>query len=35
MLRALSRLGEEKYHLITNNCEHFVRWCRSGSAIDL
>ena len=35
MLRALSRLGEEKYHLITNNCEHVVRWCRSGSAIDL
>ena len=30
MVRAVSRLGEEKYNLITNNCEHFVRWCRSG-----
>lgn len=35
MMRALSRLGEERYHLITNNCEHFVRWCRSGPTIKL
>lgn len=28
--RAKSRLGEKKYNLITNNCEHFVRWCRAG-----
>lgn len=34
MARAVSRLGEEKYNLITNNCEHFVRWCRSGKEID-
>ena len=30
MARAISRLGEEHYHLIINNCEHFVRWCRNG-----
>ncbi len=35
MARALSRLGEEEYHLITNNCEHFVRWCRNGPEIKL
>lgn len=29
--RAFSRLGETEYDLITNNCEHFVRWCRSGA----
>lgn len=28
--RAKSRLGEARYNLITNNCEHFVRWCRAG-----
>lgn len=30
MERANSRLGEANYQLIFNNCEHFVRWCRSG-----
>lgn len=25
--RAKSRLGEDAYHFITNNCEHFVNWC--------
>jgi hypothetical protein len=25
--RARSRLGEKKYRLWTNNCEHFVEWC--------
>ena len=30
MARAVSRLGEADYHLITNNCEHFARWCRNG-----
>lgn len=29
--RALRRVGETEYHLLDNNCEHFVRWCRSGS----
>jgi hypothetical protein len=28
--RAHSRLGEDKYDLIWNNCEHFARWCVSG-----
>lgn len=35
MARAASRLGEEKYHLMVNNCEHFVRWCRNGKDINL
>lgn len=25
--RARSRLGEKRYKLLTNNCEHFVEWC--------
>ncbi|WP_434141507.1 lecithin retinol acyltransferase family protein (plasmid) [Pseudomonas luteola] len=29
--RALGRLGEGKYNLIFNNCEHFVNWCIHGS----
>lgn len=28
--RAYSRLGEERYNLITNNCEHFAMWCKTG-----
>ena len=28
--RACARLGEKQYHLITNNCEHFTRWCLTG-----
>lgn len=28
--RSLDRLGENKYKVIINNCEHFVRWCRGG-----
>jgi hypothetical protein len=28
--RAVSRLGEDRYRLATNNCEHFCTWCRSG-----
>lgn len=31
--RARSRLGEDKYNLIFNNCEHFARWCRSGDSL--
>ena len=30
-LRALSCLGERDYHILWNNCEHFVTWCRSGN----
>lgn len=25
--RARSRLSEDKYNLLSNNCEHFVNWC--------
>jgi len=28
--RAYSRLGEDDYHILFNNCEHFVSWCISG-----
>lgn len=28
--RARSRLGEDRYHLFTNNCEHFCEWCVYG-----
>ena len=28
--RALSRLGEQRYNLIFNNCEHFAHWCTTG-----
>lgn len=30
--RARSRLGENRYHLLTNNCEHFCTWCLLGQA---
>jgi Lecithin retinol acyltransferase len=30
IMRAICRVGEGNYHLIFNNCEHFVNWCRSG-----
>jgi hypothetical protein len=28
--RAQSRLGENKYNLLFNNCEHFAWWCKTG-----
>ena len=28
--RARARLGEDLYHPIFNNCEHFVTWCITG-----
>lgn len=28
--RAKSKLGEGKYHPLTNNCEHFALWCKTG-----
>jgi predicted ATPase len=28
--RARSRLGEDKYNLVFNNCEHFAVWCKTG-----
>ena len=30
--RARSRLGEDRYHLLANNCEHLVEWCLHGVA---
>lgn len=28
--RARSRIGETSYNLLTNNCEHFAIWCKTG-----
>lgn len=28
--RAESRLGERRYDLFSNNCEHFATWCKTG-----
>lgn len=28
--RARSRIGERKYSVLTNNCEHFAVWCKTG-----
>ena len=28
--RARSRLGENRYRLLRNNCEHFCEWCVQG-----
>ena len=28
--RARRRLGENRYHVLTNNCEHFCEWCVRG-----
>jgi hypothetical protein len=28
--RARSRMGEDSYRLLTNNCEHFCEWCWHG-----
>jgi hypothetical protein len=30
--RARSRLGEDRYRLLTNNCEHFCSWCLFGES---
>jgi Lecithin retinol acyltransferase len=30
--RARSRLGEDLYRLLANNCEHFCTWCAHGVA---
>jgi hypothetical protein len=28
--RAMGRLGEQRYNLVFNNCEHFASWCKTG-----
>jgi len=33
--RAYSRLGERKYDLLTNNCEHFAVWCRTNISVSI
>lgn len=30
--RALSRVGENRYNLVFNNCEHFAAWCVTGKS---
>jgi hypothetical protein len=30
VLRARARLGENRYHILRNNCEHFCEWCLRG-----
>ncbi|WP_368622214.1 lecithin retinol acyltransferase family protein [Paraburkholderia sp. BR13444] len=30
--RANQRLGEDRYRLMTNNCEHFCAWCLYGES---
>lgn len=30
IIRAGLRLGETQYHILHNNCEHFVEWCITG-----
>ena len=30
--RARTRLGENSYRLLTNNCEHFCAWCLLGES---
>lgn len=30
--RARSRIGENHYRLLSNNCEHFTEWCIGGKS---
>jgi len=30
--RARSRVGEDRYRVLTNNCEHFCEWCLRGQS---
>ena len=30
--RARSRLGEDSYRILSNNCEHFCEWCVCGES---
>jgi hypothetical protein len=30
--RARSRIGEDRYRLFSNNCEHFCEWCLRGES---
>jgi hypothetical protein len=33
--RARSRLGEHRYRVLSNNCEHFCEWCLRGTSRSL
>jgi len=33
--RARSRIGEDRYGLFSNNCEHFAEWCIGGKSRSL
>lgn len=35
VLRARSRLGENSYNVLKNNCEHFCNWCISGRSCSI
>jgi Lecithin retinol acyltransferase len=30
--RARTRIGENRYRLLSNNCEHFTEWCIGGTS---
>jgi hypothetical protein len=32
LLRAQSRMNEAQYSPVSNNCEHFARWCTTGTS---
>lgn len=32
IVRALSRVGESQYKILSNNCEHFCNWCITGTS---
>lgn len=32
IVRALSRVGESQYKILSNNCEHFCNWCINGNS---
>jgi len=33
--RARSRIGEKGYNFLTNNCDHFAVWCKTGKHCSL
>jgi len=33
--RARSRIGEKGYNFLTNNCDHFAIWCKTGKHCSL
>lgn len=33
IVRALSKLGQGNYSLLSNNCQHYARWCATGDHV--